>query len=242
MEPKEYLNQRMQQEGQKYGFTSIGAEFEEFRNLIVRWRRTNRWIRLRVSDYIMDAPESVIDSLCEVIFKQISGRRTKYPENLMAWLTDPSFCLRNRQTFLNRNPMMTGSSEGIYKDLDDSYKRLVDAGLVKYDPDVMICWNTTASVKEPSQYSVLMKAVSITDLLDDPEVPDFAIDWLIYHDLCIVQSGYDPYCAKRTVPAKVARRFPRMMDAKEFVATFLADKVIEEGEHGESDDDDVYYD
>lgn len=238
MDPQNYLNQHMQQEGEKYGFTSVGAEFSDFRNLVVRWRRTNRWIRVKVSDYLMDAPEGIIDSLVELLFKQITGKHPRYPKDLMAWLTDPSFCLRKRETFMSRNPSMTGKTEGVYRDLKDSYRRLIDAGLVEDDPDIHICWNTTVKVNNPSQYSVLMKTISITDLLDDPTVPDYVVDWLIYHDLCIVQSGYDPYCARRTVPEKIERRYPDMEKAKDFLESFFDKLPMTEEDWEDTEDPD----
>ncbi len=221
MDPEKILDECMKEEGQNFGFSSVGAEFTDYRNLVVRWRRTNRWIRLKISDYLKDAPEEIIRSLAHVIFEQICGGSPKYPDELMSWLTDPSFSLRHRDTFLSRNPAMTGCPKGVYRDLSESYARLRQQGLVEDDPDILICWNATTAVKHPTQYSVLMKTIAVTDLLDDPEVPDHVIDWLIYHDLCIVQSGYDPYCAKRTVPEKVAKRYPKMDEAIEFLDWFF---------------------
>ena len=104
------------------------------------------------------------------------------------------------------------------------------------DPDILVCWNTTVKVNNPSQYSVLMKTISITDLLDDPTVPDYVVDWLIYHDLCIVQSGYDPYCSRRTVPEKIERRYPDMEKAKDFLESFF-DKLPMTEEDWEDPDD-----
>lgn len=236
MNPEQRLDTIVREVGEKYGFESIGAEFEGFRNMVVKWRRTNRWIRFKVSDYLADAPDEIFQSLARVLFQQISRERDKYPEDLLAWLTDPSFCLRNRETYLTRSPELTGNPKGCYKDLQESYARLKEQGLVKDDPDILICWNQTSRPETPSYYSVLMKTVALTDLLDDPSVPDYVIDWLVYHDLCIVQSGYKPYAVKRTVPIKVARRYPKMTEAQEFLDWFLKD-VIDNCECEEDEED-----
>ena len=228
----ETLTRYMETEGRRFGYESITAEFEEFSNMVIRWNRTNRWIRISVSDYLMDAPEEIIGSLARVLFEQINGRRSRYPQELVAWLTAPDFIAIHRQTFIERNSGMTGTMKGEHKDLSESYRRLLDAGLIEDDPEVFITWTTAKMEENYTQYSVLMKTIAVTYLLDDPEVPDYVLDWLVYHDMCVVRSGYDPTKTRKTVPKKVAERFDKMYEAIGFLNWFFDKEREEDGDDG----------
>ena len=243
MTDSETLNRYMVEEGRKFGYESITAEFGEFSNMVIRWNRTNRWIRISVSDFLEDAPDEIIRSLSHVLFEQICGRRSRYPKELVEWLTAPDFIKNHRQTFIERNAGMSRSTKGEHKDLADSYKRLLDEGLIEDDPEVFITWTNTKIENNYTQYSVLMKTIAVTDLLDDPEVPDYVLDWLIYHDMCVIASGYDPTKTKKTVPTKVAERFDKMYEAIGFLNWFFdvepEDEGDEDAEEDECEEDDA---
>ena len=58
----------------------------------VKWSRTYRWIEFSVSDYLMDAPESVMESLSRTIYTKIRDtEETFYPEDVCEWITSKEF-------------------------------------------------------------------------------------------------------------------------------------------------------
>lgn len=221
--------------GRTHGYSSVSAEFAEFSNLTIRWSRTSDWIRISVSDYLSDAPEEVITALIGVVFGQLEGNRSRYPQVLIDYLTSPAFVPTHRPTFVKRNGGMTGTAVGRHKDLSDSYKRLAAAGLIEDDPNILLNW-TSAEPKEYTQYSVLMKTIAVSDILDDPDTPDFVLDWLVYHDCCVIASGYDPTTVRKTVPMKIARKFEKMDDALAYLDN-LSDSLGWDEDEDEDEED-----
>ena len=58
----------------------------------MKWSRTYRWIEFSVSDYLMDAPESVMESLSRTIYTKIRDtEETFYPEDVCEWITSKEF-------------------------------------------------------------------------------------------------------------------------------------------------------
>ena len=239
MVTEEMLNTIAEEIGRTYGYSSVSAEFVDHSNLVIRWNRTSNWIRLTISDYLSDAPEEVITALIGVVFDQTAGKRSRYPQTLIDWLTAPDFVPAHRPTFVKRNRGMTGTPIGQHKDLSESYKRLVAAGLIEDAPDVLITW-TSDNPNEYTQYSVLMKTIAVSDVLDDPETPDFVLDWLVYHDLCIIASGYDPTTVRKTVPMKIARKFEKMDDALAYLDGLSDSMGYDEDEDDEDEDEEDY--
>ncbi len=71
-EKEQQLNEIFERIGEEYGYRA-GAEFAAFKDLKVRWVRTSDWADFKVSDYLRDAPEGVIEDLARTIITKIIG-------------------------------------------------------------------------------------------------------------------------------------------------------------------------
>lgn len=59
------------------------AEFSSFRDLKIKWVRIYKWIEFQVSDYLMRAPEGVIEGLARTIFSKILGTDKSYSDEVI---------------------------------------------------------------------------------------------------------------------------------------------------------------
>lgn len=92
--------------GQRFGYDSAHAEFSPLADLKMKWQRSSRYINLEISDYLVGAPDDVLCSLVEGVFKRIRGEyngSTPYPQNVCEYLTDKKFAPAHRRTFLSRH-------------------------------------------------------------------------------------------------------------------------------------------
>jgi len=130
----EALSQVFQAVGKGYGYDSVTAELMESREFKVRWKRSCGWAEYEVSDYLRDATPEVMKGLAETIFLRISGTRLdEHPKEMHDWITSDDFVRMKQKIFLKRSKNLTGLAIGEHIDLNESYKRLVDMGLVTYD-------------------------------------------------------------------------------------------------------------
>ena len=218
METEEVLKTKFKEIGKEYGFEKVEAEFVPFKEFKVRWQRSYKWADFKVSDYLSDAPPEVIAGLCRSLFSKITGEDEGYSEDMCKWITAPEFSEYKQPLYLKRSRNISRSAEGENKNLDDAYDRLIEMGLVERDPAIHLTWTKESNVRKIGHCSVLMKVVSISSVLDTDMIPDFVLDYSLYHELCHIMIGFDP-SAKRhgeefqTLEAK----YPKKDEAEEWL-------------------------
>ncbi|MGN1045079.1 MAG: hypothetical protein ACI4Q9_03900 [Candidatus Methanomethylophilaceae archaeon] len=189
--------------GERHGYESISAEFVAFKQFKVQWQRSYKWISFRVSDYLADAPECVLSDLAETLFSKIEGKETGYSEAMREWVLDDSFCREKRPVFLRRGRYLSKGPAGKERDLSDSLRRLAEAGLIDADDDIQAVWNRDSRNDFAATYSVLMRTVMVSDSLDNNEIPDFVLDYVIYRQCLMIEEGRMSF--GRTEPCDIGK-------------------------------------
>ena len=162
--------------GKEYRYDTVQAEFMAFTEVKVRWQRSYGWIDFKISDYLMDAPDRALEGLARSLFKRLSGGEGEYSTELLEWITAPDFSRSKSHVYMSRCPQYLNTVQGKSKNLQDSYDRLVGAGLIPYDPSVILTWEMEGSQKMGHcsvrrHYPVALDA---------------------FHELCHIVVGYNP--------------------------------------------------
>jgi len=218
MEAEEVLRTKFKEVGREYGFDKVEAEFVAFKEFKVRWQRSYKWADFKVSDYLADAPPEVIEGLCYALFSKITGDDEGYSEDMCNWITSPEFSEIKQPVYLKRSRNLTRSPKGDSKDLNDSYNRLIEMGLVEKDPSIHLTWTREPNVRKIGHCSVLMRVITISSVLDTDMIPDFVLDYCLYHELCHLIIGFDPSAkAHGDRFSKLEEKYPKMDEAKEWL-------------------------
>ena len=201
--------------GKTFRYDTVNAEFMAFREFKCTWQRSYRWVDFRISDYLEDAPDEVLVSLAQTLFRKILGDEFTTSDKLRAWVTDPEFHTLKQNIYLSRCSGYSRTAVGKHKNLQESYDRLIGAGLVPYDPSIVLSWYDGAYTHKAAGCSVLMRVVGISNLLDADDIPDFVLDYCLYYELCHMLVGYDP---DREVGDEIftglESKFPQKYEAK----------------------------
>ena len=190
----EMLNRAMRNAGVRNGFDEIQAEFSAFRDFKLKWTRSYKWISFEVSDYLRNASENVMQSLAETVFARIRGEdRTSYLEEVCDYLNSSEFLEENQGMYLKRFRGISKTARGESVDLLDCYRRLAERGLVEYDPDLVVRWNSVGDrSRKVERSSVLMRTIVMNPALDTDNVPGKALDYALYSQICRVNMGFGP--------------------------------------------------
>ena len=95
--------------------------------------------------------------------------------------------------YLKRFRGISESARGESVDLLDCYRRLAEKGLVEYDPDLVIRWNNIEDrSRKVGRSSVLMRTIVMNPALDSEGIPDEALDYALYSQICHVNLGFGP--------------------------------------------------
>ncbi|UAL08382.1 MAG: hypothetical protein KRP56_03825 [Candidatus Methanogranum gryphiswaldense] len=199
MTTDERMNEIFGRIGNDFGYDRTTAEFMAFKDFKVRWQRSYKWTEFKVSDYLNDAPDEVIEDLVRTLFSKLGGTYDQgYSKEMCDWVTRPEFSQIKRPIYLKRSRNILRNAKGDFRDLQDSMDRLSDIGLTENTDDVYISWSKEPVARKIRNSSVLMKVISISKHLDSEMVPDYVIDYCLYHELCHVIVGFDPTSEKHT--------------------------------------------
>ncbi|MGN0099131.1 MAG: hypothetical protein ACI38Y_07385 [Candidatus Methanomethylophilaceae archaeon] len=163
-----------------------------------------------MSDYLMDAPVEVMESLSRTIFTKIRGTEDAFYEpEVCDWVTSREFRKAKQPMYISRCRGLTLSTRGMFRDLNDSYGRLVDQGLVERDPEVYMGWGPTTTSRFAGASSVLMKVVNMSQSLDSENVPEEVLDYCVYAHLSHIGMGFRAESPQRELLFnKELNRFP----------------------------------
>ena len=201
--------------GKEYGFDKVAADFVAFKEFKVRWSRSYKWADFHVSDYLSDAPCEVIKGLAASLFGKITGEDGGYSDEMCKWITSPEFSEYKQPVYLKRSRNLTRSPKGEAKDLETSYDRLVEMGLAEKDSALHLTWTKEANVRKIGHCSVLMKVITISSVLDTDMIPDFVLDYCVYHELCHLKIGFDPSAKRHGEEfSKLEAMYPKSDEAK----------------------------
>ena len=87
----------------KHGYENVSAHFVDFTEFKMRWQRTYKSVNFEVSDYLVGAPDDVIEDIFEVVCSKFEGNTDRtYKSSTGKYLCDPHFAGAHRRTFLAR--------------------------------------------------------------------------------------------------------------------------------------------
>lgn len=220
MVTQEALQDCFLEAGRRYGYDDVMAEFAQYRDFKVRWQRSYRWARFKVSDYLEDAPEKVVRDLAQSLFRRIVGDGYDgYTENVRAWVTSEGFREAKQQIYLRRSRSLTRSPVGDHRNIRDAYESLIAQGLVDNDPEIYLSWSKDTDPGNVVRCSVLMKVVALSSLLDGKDVPGCVVEYCLYHELCHIAIGFDPTSEKHERSYdELEKRYPRRAEARQWMA------------------------
>jgi len=205
--------------GKKYGYDNVEAEFAAWRDFKVKWQRTYRWADFKVSDYLSDAPAEVLSALAETLFRKISGQEATYSEEMKEYVTAPSFVKEKQPMYLRRTKKITRDHIGAFKDLHESFSRLEKMGLVSRDKDIFFTWTKENLFRNVGYCSSLMKVMVISSTFDDDIIPDFVLDFVVYHEYLVMTEGKKNFGREHDYDLdQLERKFPEREEALKWIS------------------------
>ena len=166
--------------GANYKFKNVQAEFEPFTDVKVRWQRSYDWADFKVSDYLMDAPDSILSALAQSLFEKIRGDKGDLSEEFKGYVSSLDFTKAHRDVYLARiDAHITDKYDGLMKSIIEREGKNVEGIVV-----------ATNEVANRPHCSVLMRTLVLPSFFED--APDYVLDFVLTHYLTIFEGGYNP--------------------------------------------------
>lgn len=220
MNENERLSGIVSRTASEYGFTEITADFTAKKEFTVSWKIRNKTAEIHISDYLKTAPDDVLMSFSRSVLDLMTNRKPKYEDIYMSWITSDSFINSNRKTYLKRSKNLSETEIGSHRNLMDSVDRLLDMDLLHpsdIENSVMV-WTKHPNIRRLGWCSSMMRVVAISSALDSPDVPDYAADYVVYHECLHLRQGYRPFVrAHDSRFREYERRYPMMKESEIFL-------------------------
>jgi len=142
-------------------------------------------MNIELSDYLEDAPDNVLRDTCKAVVAWAVRGKFRTPQSLMDFIHTEKFIVGKRPLYLERSRTVTMDQQGRYKNLLDSVERLRESGLIE-DDDIrnsFFSWVEHMAKYKFGQCNQLFRVVTVNPVLDSDEVPDYVLDFVIYHEI-----------------------------------------------------------
>lgn len=166
--------------GANFNYKNVTAEFEPFTEVKVRWQRSYEWADFRVSDYLADAPDSVLSALAQSLFEKIRGDKGDLSEEFKGYVSSLDFTKAHRDVYLGR------IDARITDKFDEQLQTI--AKREGYNAEGIVV--ATNEVANHPHCSVLMRTLVVPPVFET--APDYVLDFVFTHYLVIFDGGYNP--------------------------------------------------
>jgi hypothetical protein len=168
----------------------IHTEFFPFAGLThtARFRDEQLWIR--VSDLFTDAPQHVVHSLALILLAKIYRRTVDdtHHNNYRSFILGNVMQERARhaRTIRGRGPR-PAVPQGRWQNLESNFERVNARYFDGKLEQPRLAWSTKRSRRILGRYDATHHTVFISLLFDSPRIPDFVLDYVLFHELLHVK-------------------------------------------------------
>lgn len=217
--PDARLGAALAAEAGPYGLQSIEASFIAAKELSLRWSTGRGELRLWASDYLADAPTAALDDFAVGALGLIYHKQKAYGRDYLDYVTSDEFVIAKRPIYLRRSRNLTRSDRGRRRCLFDAAQRLLDLDLIGPNDldNALLTWTAGANFRRLGYCSPVMKVVAISSVFDRDDVPEYLLDYVVYHECLHLRQGYRPF-VRRFHDAEFRRQerlYPRWQEAEQ---------------------------
>ncbi len=180
---------------QARGYVLTEAHFTAFKEMNFRWGIKGNEVVYKVSDYLDDAPDEVLEEFVKSSLTYIFGGRHVWSQRYRDYCSSDDFILRKRPVYYKRARRLIRTDVGTYRNIFDAVQRLLDRGLLtlKDIDNTLFTWTEDPTFTRLGFCTQMFRIVVISRVFDNPDVPEELFDFVVYHECMHLRQGYRPF-------------------------------------------------
>jgi hypothetical protein len=199
------------------------VEFYPFANINNTIRLRDGKIRMRISDLLEGAPESVLKAIVHILLAKIyrkpieTGHATRYRKHVSSHdMTQKAHLVRQM-----RGRKRIASAQGHVYDLDELFEDLNQRFFFGLLARPQMTWSRDESRNSLGHYDPAHNAIVVSRIFDNRRVPRYAVEYLVYHEMLHLKHPVKLRGSRRCVhgPEFQAEEklFPHLQQAQAFL-------------------------
>jgi len=202
------------------------VRFYPFANINNTIRLREGTLKLRISDILEGAPETVLRAIIHILIAKVyrkpidAGHATRYRRYVSSHdLQQKAHLVRQI-----RGRKLFASPQGRIYDLDAIFEDLNLRFFHGLLARPRMSWSSARARNSLGHYDPAHNAIVVSRIFDQPRVPRYAIEYLLYHEMLHLKHPVKLRGSRRSVHGPEfhaeEKLFPQLAQAKQFLKTF----------------------
>lgn len=218
-----------QEVGRQFGFDEVRITFARYAELKHVWRISRGSVELKLSDYVKDAPERVLESLATYLLSRASGR--KCPDGTARIYLDHArsreFWMPNRKKYLSRSRNLEVGARGDVRNLDVVFDYVNSFYFSRRLEKPTLAWTAESPRQRLGFYFEALNILAVNKVMDADRVPRYVLEFVMYHELLHHVNAVDGKKVRRVHHTKSFREQERMFRTYDDAEVWLRRLVFE---------------
>ena len=200
-------------------------QFYPFANINNTVRLADGRMKLRLSDLLEGAPESVLKAIVHILMAKIYRKPidAMHTQRYRRYIASRDMMEKAQQVRQLRGRKRLEPPRGRFYDLDE----LFDSLNVRFFHGLLgrprMSWSVDRARHLLGHYDPAHNAIIISKVFDQPHVPRLAMEYIVYHEMLHLRHPVTMRGGRRCVHSKEFREeekaFPQMEEARNFLKT-----------------------
>ena len=199
------------------------VRFYRFANINCTIRLRQERIFVRLSDLLEGAPESVLYAILHILLAKLyrkpidQAHATRYRK----YTSSSAMAAKAHLIRQVRGRKRIEGPKGQHYDLDQIFDDLNLRFFHGLMARPQMTWSGNRSLRSLGHYDPAHNTIVVSRIFDSPRVPQFAVDYLVYHEMLHLRHPVKLRGSRRSVHPKAFREeeklFPQLAEAEEFL-------------------------
>jgi predicted metal-dependent hydrolase len=224
---KEYLQKLLQQTYRELRPRAPMPEFEiqfyPFANINNTIRLRENKLKLRISDLLEGAPESVLHAIFHILIAKIYRKQieNEHAVRYRRYVSSHDLSQKAHLVRQMRGRKRIASAQGHTYDLELIFDDLNSRFFFGLLARPQMTWSGIHARNSLGHYDPAHNAIVVSKIFDHPRVPKYAIEYLVYHEMLHLKHPVKLRGSRRCIHPKEfmeeEKLFPHLEQAKEFI-------------------------
>jgi predicted metal-dependent hydrolase len=224
---KEYLQKLLQQTYRELRPRAPMPEFEiqfyPFANINNTIRLRENKLKLRISDLLEGAPESVLHAIFHILIAKIYRKEigNEHAVRYRRYVSSHDLSQKAHLVRQMRGRKRIAGAQGHTYDLDLIFDDLNTRFFFGLLARPQMTWSGIHARNSLGHYDPAHNAIVVSKIFDHPRVPKYAIEYLVYHEMLHLKHPVKLRGSRRCIHPKEfieeEKLFPHLEQAKEFI-------------------------
>jgi predicted metal-dependent hydrolase len=201
------------------------VEFYAFANVNSTIRLREGVMHVRVSDLLEGAPESIIKAIAHILLAKIYRKPIQplHASRYRRYISSHDMTAKAHLVRQVRGRKRIESARGRVYDLDQIFEELNRQFFYGLLARPQMTWSRSHARNSLGHYDPAHNAIVVSRVFDQPRVPRYAVDYIVYHEMLHLKHPVKLRGSRRRVhgPEFQAEEklFPQLVEAKNFLKT-----------------------